>query len=603
MPAPLLSVMGAGKSFGAAPLFSNISLHISEGERLGLIGPNGSGKSTLLKIMAGLLEPDSGTRTVRKLTRIAFVPQEPEFAPGMTAGQVLEEALPGRGLGMDAAERAAAVSVTLGKAGFAGGSAAVESLSGGWKRRLSIARALIGNPDVLLLDEPTNHLDLEGILWLEKLLEGAPFAAVVVSHDRYFLENAATEVAEINRAYPDGMFRAVGAYADFLEKREAFLETQSEQQAALANRVRREVEWLRRGPKARTGKSKARIDAAHELMGELADVSARNAKAATRIDFTASGRKTKKLIRAQAISKQLGGKQLFCDLNLSLSPGMRLGLAGPNGSGKTTLLRVLKGETQADAGEIERADGLRVVYFDQGREQLDPTATLREGLGAHGDSVIYRDRVIHIAGWAKRFLFRPEQLETPVGRFSGGERARIVIARLMLQPADVLLLDEPTNDLDIPTLEVLEESLTDFPGALVLVTHDRYMLDRVSTVVLGLNGEGGAEVFADYSQWERARAVKPARIERSSGVREDRPEALPSARRKKLAYLEAREWEGMEQKILEAEQSLDAARAAVQAPEVVSDAFALQQRYAEMQAAEAQVEKLYARWADLEGKM
>jgi len=603
MPAPLVSVMGAGKSFGAAPLFSNISIHISEGQRLGLIGPNGSGKSTLLKIVAGLLEPDTGTRTVRKLTRIAFVPQEPEFPAGMTAGQVLEVALPEpsrHGIdGMDEAQRAAAVSVTLGKAGFADGSAAVESLSGGWKRRLSIARELIRSPDVLLLDEPTNHLDLEGILWLEKLLEAAPFAAVVVSHDRYFLENAATEVAEINRAYPDGMFRAEGNYADFLEKREAFLEAQSEQQAALANRVRREVEWLRRGPKARTGKSKARIDAAHELMGELAEVSSRNAKSATRIDFTASGRKTRKLIRAEAISKALGGRQLFRDLSFSLSPGMRLGLAGPNGSGKTTLLRVLKGELDADAGTVERADGLRVVYFDQGREQLDPGAPLRDGLGAHGDSVIYRDRTIHIAGWAKRFLFRPDQLDTPVGRFSGGERARIVIARLMLQPADVLLLDEPTNDLDIPTLEVLEESLTDFPGALVLVTHDRYMLDRVSTVVLGLDGQGGAEVFADYSQWEQARALKPARVEREAAT----PRAAAGAPKKKLGYLDAREWEQMEQKILAAEQSLDAARAAMQAPEVVSDPIALQQRYAEMQAAEAEVEKLYARWAELEGKM
>jgi ATP-binding cassette subfamily F protein uup len=289
---------------------------------------------------------------------------------------------------------------------------------------------------------------------------------------------------------------------------------------------------------------------------------------------------------------------LFRDLSFSLSPGIRLGLAGPNGSGKTTLLRVLKGELDADTGTIERADGLRVVYFDQGREQLDPAAPLREGLGAHGDSVIYRDRALHIAGWAKRFLFQPEQLDTPVGRFSGGERARIVIARLMLQPADVLLLDEPTNDLDIPTLEVLEESLTEFPGALVLVTHDRYMLDRVSTVVLGLDGEGGAEVFADYSQWEQARAVK-TRIEREA-AREDRPEPYPTAPRKKLAYLEAREWERMEGRILEAEQSLETARAALQAPEVVSDPLALQQRYAEMQAAEAEVEKLYARWAELE---
>jgi len=596
MPAPLLSLMGAGKSFGAAPLFSNISLHIAEEQRLGLIGPNGSGKSTLLKIMAGVLEPDSGARTVRKLTRISYVPQEPDFAAGMTIGSVLVQALPSHGL--DEAERAAAVNVTMGRVGFADGNAAVESLSGGWKRRLSIARELIRNPDLLLLDEPTNHLDLEGILWLEKLLETAPFAAVIVSHDRYFLENVATEMAEINRVYPDGLFRAAGAYADFLEKREAFLEAQSEQQAALANKVRREVEWLRRGPKARTGKSRARIDAAHELIGELADLSARNRTATTRIDFTASGRKTRKLISAEAISKSLGGRLLFRDLSFSLAPGMRLGLAGPNGSGKTTLLRVLKGELPPDAGNIERADGLRIVYFDQGREQLDPAAPLRDGLGAHGDSVIYRDRSIHIAGWAKRFLFRPEQLDTPVGRFSGGERARIIIARLMLQPADVLLLDEPTNDLDIPTLEVLEESLTDFPGALVLVTHDRYMLDRVSTVVLGLDGEGGAEVFADYSQWESARSAKTARIEKEAPA----PRPVPSIR-KKLSYLEAREFDQMEQRILAAEESLDAARASFEAAGVVSDPVALQQGYAAMQAAEAEVEKLYARWAELESKV
>ncbi len=594
----LLSLNGVAKSFGSAPLFSNIDLHVSDGERLGVIGPNGSGKSTLLKIMAGLLEPDSGSRTMRKLVRVAFVPQEPEFEAGMTAAQVLEAALPGHGL--DEAERAASIAVTLGKAGFTDGNAAVESLSGGWKRRLSIAQALLSNPDLLLLDEPTNHLDLDGILWLEKLLKGASFANVVVSHDRYFLENVATEVAEINRAYPEGIFRAAGAYADFLEKREAFLEAQSQQQASLANQVRREVEWLRRGPKARTGKSRARIDAAHELMGELAEVTARNTVATTRIDFTASGRKTRKLIRAEAISKQLGGRQLFRDLSFSLAPGVRLGLAGPNGSGKTTLLRILNGELQPDSGEVERAEALKVVYFDQGREQLDPAAPLREALGAHGDSVIYRDRPIHIAGWAKRFLFRPEQLDSPVGRFSGGERARIIIARLMLQSADVLLLDEPTNDLDIPTLEVLEESLTDFPGALVLVTHDRYMLDRVSTVVLGLGGEGGADVFADYSQWEQARSLKRVRAEKEAAP-QVRTEAAPQ--RRKLSYLEAREWDQMEQRILEAEHALESCRAAMQDPGVVSDPFALQQRYVEMQAAEAEVERLYARWAELESKL
>ena len=244
---------------------------------------------------------------------------------------------------------------------------------------------------------------------------------------------------------------------------------------------------------------------------------------------------------------------------------------------------------------------MRIVYFDQGREQLDPAAPLREGLGAHGDSVIYRDRAIHIAGWAKRFLFRPDQLDTPLGRFSGGERARIVIAGLMLHPADVLLLDEPTNDLDIPTLEVLEDSLMDFPGALLLVTHDRYMLDRVSRGVLGLDGEGGAQIFADYSQWEQARATKPSPAETDAPARLAAP--APATPRKKLGYLDAREWERMEQKILDAEQALEAARAAFEAREVVSDPLALQQRYAEMQAAEAEVDKLYARWAELEAKV
>ena len=295
----------------------------------------------------------------------------------------------------------------------------------------------------------------------------------------------------------------------------------------------------------------------------------------------------------------MGGRQLFRDLSFSLAPGMRLGLAGPNGSGKTTLLRALLGEIDTDEGTIERADGLRMVYFDQGREQLDPAAPLREGLGAQGDSVIYRDRVIHVAGWAKRFLFRADQLDTPMGRFSGGERARIIIAHLMLQPADLLLLDEPTNDLDIPTLEVLEESLTEFTGALVLVTHDRYMLDRVSTVVLGLDGDGGAEVFADYSQWEQARAVKPAKPEKDAPA----PRPVPEGPKKKLGYLDAREWEQMEQRILEAEQALEDARAALQAPEVVSDGQALQQRYAAMQVAETEVERLYARWAELESKL
>ncbi|MGO9255153.1 MAG: ABC-F family ATP-binding cassette domain-containing protein [Bryobacteraceae bacterium] len=595
----LESCTALAKSFGSRRLFENISLGVSEGERLGLIGPNGAGKSTLLKILAGLMEPDSGSVSLRRNTRVGYVPQEAAFPDGLTAAEVIGSALAGEHL--DDAERAARINLALGRGGFPDGAALTESLSGGWKRRLAIARELAREPDLLFLDEPTNHLDIDGILWLEKLLSTAPFACVVVSHDRYFLDNLVNDMAEIDRAYPEGIFRVEGSYSHFLEKKEEFLLAETSRQESLANIVRREVEWLRRGPKARTGKSKARIDQAGRLIRELSEVETRAVKGVAQIDFTATDRRTKRLVAVEAVSKELGGRTLFRDLSFTLRPGSRLGLVGLNGTGKTTLLRMLGGDLPPDAGRIECAPGLRTVYFDQARDQLDRSQTLREGLGAHGDHVIYRDRPIHVAGWAKRFLFDAGQLDRPISSLSGGEQARVLIARLMLQPADLLLLDEPTNDLDIPTLEVLEDSLTDFPGALVLVTHDRYLLDRVSTAVLGLDGLGGAQLYADYWQWEQARAAqKPVRAEKEAGVAA-RAVSAPAGR-KKLSYLEAREWERMEARILEAEETLVAVRAEMQAPEVVSDGPRLHDCYKRMQQAESAVEALYERWAELEGK-
>jgi ABC transport system ATP-binding/permease protein len=593
----LVSCNSLAKSFGSRTLFENISLGISEGERLGLIGPNGAGKSTLLKILSGQLEPDSGTISLRRNARVGYVPQETDFPAGKTVAQVIAEAIAGERL--DELERAGRINLTLGRAGFTDGSVRADSLSGGWGRRLAIARELARQPEVLFLDEPTNHLDLEGILWLEKQLAAAPFASVVVSHDRYFLDNVVNVMAEIDKVYPEGIFRVTGSYSDFLEKKGDFLRAQSSRQEALANIVRREMEWLRRGPKARTGKSKARIDEAGRLIKDLSDLETRSAKAVTQIDFTASDRRTKRLVAVESIARDLGGRTLFRDLSFVLSPGTRLGLLGRNGVGKTTLLRLLAGEQEPDAGRIERAPALRIVYFDQAREQLDRSQTLREGLGAHGDHVIYQDRPIHVAGWAKRFLFDSTQLDRPIASLSGGEQARVLIARLMLRPADLLLLDEPTNDLDIPTLEVLEESLCDFPGALVLVTHDRFLLDRVSTVVLGLDGQGGAELFADYWQWEAAQSRAAAKPEKEAPA----ARTVAASAKKKLSYLEAREWEQMESRILEAESEVAALQAEMQAPDVVSDGLRLHECYQKLQAAEARVAELYTRWAELEGKI
>ncbi len=593
----ILSCNGISKTFGSRALFENISLGIAEGERLGLIGPNGSGKSTLLQILSGRLEADSGAISMRRNTRVGYVPQQADLDEDQTAAGIVAAAVTGEHV--DDLERAARVNLALGRAGFTDGQVRTGSLSGGWKRRLAIARELAAAPDLLFLDEPTNHLDLEGILWLEKLLSAAPFASVVVSHDRYFLDNVVNDMAEIDRAYPEGIFRVEGSYSQFLEKKEAFLVAQSSRQESLANRVRREMEWLRRGPKARTGKSRARIDEAGRMIRELSDLESRGVKAVAQIDFTATDRRTKRLVAVDGLAKTMGGRALFEDLGFTLSPGTRLGLVGLNGSGKTTLLRLLAGELLPDAGTIELAANLRIVYFDQAREHVDPGQTLRQGLGAHGDTVIYRDRPIHVAGWAKRFLFDSGQLDRPIASLSGGEQARVLIARLMLQPADLLLLDEPTNDLDIPTLEVLEESLNDFPGALVLVTHDRYLLDRVSNLVLGLDGRGGAQMYADYWQWEQAReAAELPKAPKSPAPA--RPPGAPA--RKKLSYLEAREWDRMESSILAAEEELSAVRLEMQSPEVVSDGPRLQACYEKLQAAEARVETLYARWAELEAK-
>jgi ABC transport system ATP-binding/permease protein len=434
-------------------------------------------------------------------------------------------------------------------------------------------------------------------------LERAAFACVVISHDRYFLENVATETAELNRVYPDGLLRVRGNYSTFLEKKEDFLHAQAKRQEALENLVHSEIEWLRRGAKARTRKSKARIDKAGVLMEELADLNARNRSATAQIDFSASDRKTKRLVELQRVGYVAGDRVLFEDLDFIITAGMRVGLVGPNGSGKTTLLRLLRGELTAARGEIRRADWLRVVYFDQSR-QLDANVTLRRALAPEGDSVIYQDRVIHVASWAARFLFTGEQLNQPVERLSGGERARVLIAQLMLQPADLLLLDEPTNDLDIPTLEILEENLLEFRGSLVLVTHDRYMLDRVSTVVLGLDGQGGVESFADYSQWETWQAERKQGASQSSArvVSRDAASETAAPARKKLSYLEAREYDSIEQRIAEAEELLRTKHAQLEDPAIASDGPRLLSAHSEMEAAQKQVDALYGRWAELEGK-
>jgi ATP-binding cassette subfamily F protein uup len=595
---PILNAQGLSKRYGVAPLFQNISFTISQGDRIGLIGPNGSGKSTLLEILSARAKPESGEVAIRKGISLAYVHQISEFPPESTCRSVIESAL--ERIGIHESERPYRAEQALHRAGLPDFEAHATALSGGWRKRLAIVEALVQAPDILLLDESTNHLDLAGIQWLEDLLHAAAFACVAVSHDRYFLESVTSDIVEISRYYADGFLRVKGNYSKFLEAKELYLDAQGKHQDALANRVHTEIEWLRRGPKARATKSKSRIDKAHEMIGELADLNFRTRAASARIDFSASNRQTKELITLDNVSCAIAGKKLFQHLSFAVTSGMRVGLVGPNGSGKTTLLRLMRGEIDPTQGKIARADALRIVYFDQTR-QLDPEITLRRALAPDSDSVIHQDQVIHVASWAARFLFAQEDLNRPVGRLSGGERARVLIAQLMLQPADVLLLDEPTNDLDIPTLEVLEESLLEYSGALLLVTHDRYMLDRVSTVVLGLDGHGRAERFADYSQWDAWLLGNAGKSSSAPLPQTKKPAPAPAAvPNKKLGVNAAREAGRMEKRITEAEAVLAGRRAALEDPAIASDAPRLHSAYAEMEAAQSAVDALYARWSELE---
>jgi ABC transport system ATP-binding/permease protein len=588
MAPPLLSCQNLSKSHGSRLLFSNLSLQIFPGDRIGLVGPNGSGKSTLLRILARADTPDSGVVMGSPNLVIGYVPQESTHPP-LPVEEVVASKLTG-----EMGDRLTRARIELGKVGFADTGVSAATLSGGWKKRLDIACALAHQPALLLLDEPTNHLDLEGTLWLERFLSKPPCPFVLVSHDRLLLEKVVQRMVEVDKCYPNGLYSVTGNYSKFLEQRELFFAQQTEIERSLRGKVRREVDWLRRTPAARTTKSQSRVDQAERLIDELSQVQQRRQRSRAEIGFEATDRQAKKLLVATNLSKRYGERTLFEKISFTLSTGSRLAIAGTNGSGKSTLLRMLTGEESSDTGTIKQADGLRIVYFDQHREGLDPKLPLRRALAPSSDTVIYRGQSIHVNGWAQRFLFSPDRLDLPVGNLSGGERARCLIARLMLQPADLLLLDEPTNDLDIPTLEVLEESLIEFPGAIVLVTHDRYVLERVSTEVLGLGVICDNPLFASYDQWEKLWLEQQ---EESKPKREEKPVREKVQRDKRLSYNEQRELDQMDEKIEAAEKRIVAAERAVAEADSPQ---ALQEKCQALAQAQKELDLLFQRWEELE---
>lgn len=594
-------------SFAARPLFSGLTFGIETGDRIGLIGPNGAGKSTLLKILASQISPDEGQISLQRGLRVSFLEQVPQFAPSATLWSTVMEGIAdpedweGMGLAHETISRLSLDRFEM--------ETPIEKFSGGWQKRIALARELVKRPDLLLLDEPTNHLDIDTILWLETFLAQSRFATLTVTHDRLFLQKVSNRILEIDRRHEGGLLSVRGDYSAYLQARQQLISGQERREIVLRNTLRRETEWLRQGAKARTTKQQARIQRAGELKEEVEDLSYRNQNRVARIDFQAADKNPKKLLAAENVSKEYEGKTLFRNLSVRMTPGTRLGLLGANGSGKSTLIRVLLGQEKPSTGEVTHSDQLEVAYFDQRRDVLDPEVTVAKTL-TPGDTVEFRGGRTHIRSYLDRFLFTQMQMDMKVGRLSGGEQARLLIARLMLTQANLLVLDEPTNDLDIATLGVLEECLEDFPGAVILVTHDRYFLDRVSNQILAFPPEpsnGELVSFSDLAQWEAwmqgrtSKAGAPSPMVRSSSALVVAT-AAPAVEKKKrkLGFKEQRELDGMEAALHIAEAKQTEFTHQLSLPENQTNAVFLNELTQALAQVEQEIDRLYKRWAELE---
>ncbi len=599
----LISVSGVRKAFAARPLFDNLTFSIESGERIGLIGPNGAGKSTLLRLLASQASPDEGTISFQRGLRVGFLEQTPTFRKDATVHSTLLEGA----ADPDDWESIALADEIASKLSLLDPSQKVEELSGGWKKRAALGRELVRQPDLLLLDEPTNHLDLDSIYWLEEWIRNSRLATLTITHDRAFLQKVSDRILELDRRNPGGLLSIQGDYITYLEAKEQLVASQERREVILKNTLRRETEWLRQGAKARTTKQQARIQRAGTLKDEVSEISYRNQSRTVKLDFQATERNPKKLIEAKAISKSWGRGSLFSNLDLVLTPGKRLGILGANGCGKSTLIQTLLKEEEPDSGSVSHVDGLQVAYFQQNREALDPKVSVAKTICPTGDFVDYRGSRVHIRGYLDRFLFTQGQMDMAVGKLSGGEQGRLLIAQLMLQPANVLVLDEPTNDLDMATLAVLEECLTEFQGAILLVTHDRYFLDQVANQILSFSPfpeeRGQLTSFASLGQWETwftDRSRKPrsqlAETLPSTPVSAD----VPTQKKRKLSFKEQRELDSMEEILHRTEKELAHWTAESTKAENTSHAGKLLEISQKMTQLQAEIDRLYVRWSELE---
>jgi ATP-binding cassette subfamily F protein uup len=543
---PLVVLDQVSIAYGHLPLLEQVSLQVDAGERIAVIGRNGTGKSTLLQIISGEVAPDGGTVWHQPATRVARLVQDIPLSADRPVAEVVADGVDH--LVDEEWRREHHVDLILSRLNLPG-DAIVDTLSGGWRRRVLLARALVGQPDLLLLDEPTNHLDIDAIEWLEDFLATYRGAVMFVTHDRTLLERLATRIVEIDRGRLESF---PGDYGTFLKRKEAALADEAAQHAKFDKKLAEEEAWVRQGIKARRTRNEGRVRA---LMAMRAERAARRAQMGTvRLLMEQSDPSGKVVIEAEHIAKSFGSAPVIRDFTTRVMRGDRIGLIGPNGAGKTTLLRLLLHELPPDSGEVRHGTNVQIAYYDQQREQLDPERTVVDTLGDGNDTVTVAGRSRHVMGYLQDFLFAPERARSPVKALSGGERNRLLLARLFTRPANVLVLDEPTNDLDLETLELLEAQLVDWPGTLLLVSHDRRFLDNVVTSTIAFEGDGNVtEYVGGYEDWLRQR---PAPAQETKPSESSVAPALLPAIKRKLTFNEQRELDRLPTHIavLEAEQ-------------------------------------------------
>ena len=602
--AVLISAHDLKFAFSHRVLFEGLTFSVSSGEKIALIGQNGAGKSTLLKILAGQMDPDSGTVSKSRGLRIGYLPQAPTFPDGLTVRDAIYAGIENHddwSITGAAEEAMSRLSIKTKEMSYEG--RLVSELSGGWQKKVALAHELAKGPDVLFLDEPTNHLDVESVLWLEEWVRNSSLCIVIISHDRAFLRKTAKRIIEIDKRNPDGILSIEGTYDQFLTIKAEYIEAQLSRQSSLQNVLRREDEWLKRGAKARTTKQQARIDRAGDLKEEVQTLAYKNRSQTVKLEFDSADRGPKKLAELEKVSKAYGEQVLFKDLNLRITPQTRLGLMGKNGIGKSTLIRLIVGQEEPTSGTIFRSDRLQPSYFEQSRETLDLTISVLRTVCPYGETVEFQGRKMHVRSYLDRFLFSDSQVDVIVGKLSGGEQARLLLARLMLRPANLLILDEPTNDLDLQTLDVLEECLSEFPGAVILVTHDRAFMGEVCNQILAFPE---MITFAEIDQWEKwfKEELKKKGSSASTQALSSPSEVKSSGPQKKLklSYKEQREYDGLEGAIAEKEARLGEIEAESSKPEVLSNAKELLKLSTEMGILHSEIEGLYTRWAELEAK-